>query len=59
MQETSYRDYKTWMLYLNELLNTPSKEDYYLAQLTSEVANVLRTKNRLKIEDFLIEFELG
>jgi hypothetical protein len=57
MEKTSYRDYLTWMLYLDEQWNTKTKEDYYFAQIATEIGNVLRTSKFLTLEDRFIRFE--
>ena len=57
MQKTSHRDYKTWMLYLEESWNTHSKDDYYFAQIALEVRRVLSKKpGEIHIKDFLLDF---
>ena len=54
------RQHLTFMAFLADDWNRPSRADYYLMQLTAEVRSILAKKPRkIKLKDFLLRFELG
>lgn len=59
MRRTSYRQYRAWMRYLREMLNEPSRTDYYLMQVAAETrrGNV-KPGTRVQVKDMKIEFNI-
>lgn len=57
MRETTSREFLKWRRFLKDLMNTPSREDYYLAQIAARVyQTVAKEPNKVRVEDFLLEF---
>lgn len=38
MRELTYREYRTWLTWLDEQWNNPSRSDYYMMQIAQAVA---------------------
>lgn len=53
----SHREYLTRLAWIEENLNDPEKNEFYLMQIASEVRRVLsKNPNKIKLEDFKIKF---
>jgi len=55
MREHSYRDYLTWMAWLDEQWEMPSRTDHYLMQIAMEIRREF-VKQPPRLEQFKIPF---
>jgi len=59
IEKHTYREYRTWMIWLEEQWNEPSRTDYYLMQIAREVATVLmKNSDTVKVGQFKLPFEI-
>ena len=55
MRETTSREFAEWISYLDDVEVQTTKQDYYLAQIASEVFNG-GARRRLSLDKFLLSF---
>lgn len=57
MRQHTNREYLTWMDWLEEQWEHPTRGDFYLMQIARQVACVLsKEPDRIKLQDFLLTF---
>ena len=57
-REHTHREYLTWVVWLNEQWNVPTKDNLYSMQIAAEVRRVLsKQPNAIKTEHFKMVFE--
>lgn len=58
MRETTSREFVKWCRILNNEMNTPSRTDYYIAQVAYEVRrSFVKDPNKVEMKEFIIKFE--
>lgn len=58
MERISYRQYSTWIAWLDQQWNKPDRSDHYMMQVAAEVRRVLSKKPQsIKLGHFLLKFE--
>ena len=58
MQSITHREFKTWIAWLDDQWNKPSKSDYYLMQIAGYVSHVL-SKKSWKLDTYKVNFQVG
>ena len=57
MQETTSSEFVDWMEYFNQEINFFHREDYYLAQIATEIRRtIVKNPRTVKVKDFIIKF---
>lgn len=57
MEKHTHREYLVWNHYLDELEKNPSKDNWYIIQLTAEVRRLFAKRpKRIKLKDFILKF---
>ncbi len=57
MRETTSCEFVDWQKYFDLERNIPRREDYYLAQIASEIRRgLLKNPNSVRIANFLLKF---
>jgi len=57
LKEVTHREYRLWMVWLEQDQDRTTPDQYYLMQIAQEVRRVLsRNKKSIKLRDFRIRF---
>lgn len=58
MKETSYPWFRSWLVWLDDWLNQPGKQEYYMMRIALEVARAnAKDPNSVNLDQFKIRFE--
>lgn len=55
MSRISHREFRSWLAWRKDQLNSPSRSDQYLMQIAGEVRHVLDGK-KWNVSDFMLTF---
>jgi len=58
MRQTTDRQYRLWIAWLNEQINEPSREDYYLMQVSHSIHQLIASQSRNGRAPALEKFKL-